>query len=56
MPNYHPQHRGRLLIISRIEMGDIEEKEANIPNLEQRLRAQQSAAGSKKGEKKKDTQ
>jgi len=31
---------------------DIEEKEANIPNLEQRLLAQQSAAGSKKGEKK----
>lgn len=35
---------------------DIEEKETNIPNLEQRLLAQQSAAGSKKGEKKKDAQ
>lgn len=34
---------------------DIKGKETNIPNLEQRLLAQQSAAGSKKG-KKKDAQ
>lgn len=37
-------------------MKDIKEKETNIPSLEQRLLAQQSAAGSKKGEKKKDAQ
>lgn len=37
-------------------MKDIKEKETNIPSLEQRLLAQQSAAGSKKREKKKDAQ
>lgn len=57
MPHHHPKHIGWLLITSGIETGrDIEEKETNIPNLEQRLLAQQSAAGSKKGEKKKDAQ
>lgn len=50
MPNDHPKDIG-LLLISKWER-DIEEKETNIPNLEQRLLAQQSAAGSKKREKK----
>lgn len=54
MPNHHPKRIGVLLI--RKWERDIEEKETNIPNLEQRLLAQQSAAGSKKGEKKKDAQ
>lgn len=55
MPNHYPNaYRVVINIRNRNQRSYIEEKETNIPNLEQRLLAQQSAAGSKKGEKKKD--